>query len=343
VIFSLSHHANYRCRHAGACCTAGWNIPVDRSRQNAIGVAVLVPGSDGACTYYDRASGLCRIHRDHGPAVLPVSCQQFPRLSLLDRRGTFITLSHFCPTAAAALDSDVPLTIVAAPPAFAPDAHYDGLDAREAWPPLLRPDAMFDLNSYSGWEAWMVTTLDQASTADGALGRIAATAARLRQWRGDHGSFAEWTNEVLATPAAASDDSPRYAALCETEALRTIAGFGHGAPAAIFDEGEPRRAMASAWRDALSAECERIVCRYLASKAFASWSAYQGRGVRTLVAELYATLTVVRGHLMTLREQPRPKPERELVLEAIRRADLLLVHGIERERFTKWLGMVERT
>ncbi|MGE5360921.1 MAG: hypothetical protein ACM3NQ_18035, partial [Bacteroidales bacterium] len=26
---SLSIHAHYSCRHSGACCTAGWPIPVE--------------------------------------------------------------------------------------------------------------------------------------------------------------------------------------------------------------------------------------------------------------------------------------------------------------------------
>ena len=28
-VFALSIHADYRCRHSGACCTADWDVPVE--------------------------------------------------------------------------------------------------------------------------------------------------------------------------------------------------------------------------------------------------------------------------------------------------------------------------
>ena len=56
--------------------------------------------------------------------MLPESCFQFPRRTLVDERGTFVTLSHFCPTAAAMLaDAAEPLTIV---------AESSGVSSREA-------------------------------------------------------------------------------------------------------------------------------------------------------------------------------------------------------------------
>ena len=29
AVFALSIHADYRCRHSGACCTADWDVPVE--------------------------------------------------------------------------------------------------------------------------------------------------------------------------------------------------------------------------------------------------------------------------------------------------------------------------
>ena len=60
-----------------------------------------------------------------------------------DPRGTFITLSHFCPTAASQLfREDVPLAIVESPASF-PPADYDGLTVTgDDLPPLLRPDGV---------------------------------------------------------------------------------------------------------------------------------------------------------------------------------------------------------
>ena len=54
-----------------------------------------------------------------GEPMLPATCGHFPRLAVRDARGTFVSLSHFCPTAAATLfREDVLLEIVEHPQAF---------------------------------------------------------------------------------------------------------------------------------------------------------------------------------------------------------------------------------
>src|SRR4051812_31291768 len=187
-VFALSIHADYRCRHSGACCTADWDVPVEvalyRSLDEALHSARLVPAieapeasaslivdgdlpddaaamvartSTGDCVFYHRGSGLCVIHRDLGEPMLPATCRHFPRLAVRDTRGTFISLTHYCPTAAASLfREDVPIEIVRAPAAF-PEAAYEGLVIEgEDWPPLLRPDVLADPDSYTAWERHMV-------------------------------------------------------------------------------------------------------------------------------------------------------------------------------------------
>jgi hypothetical protein len=184
VTFSLSIHADYRCRHAGACCTAGWEIPVELHRQPLIGAATLP--TEGGCRFFD-ADGhrLCALQRDHGHDALPMACQQFPRRPLLDDRGTHIGLSHFCPTAASMLfRDDVPLEIVRNPPAFPADGHYEGMDARGALPPLLAPDVLMDLDSYSAWEREAVSLFARDDwTADQALSALSSATAALSKWR----------------------------------------------------------------------------------------------------------------------------------------------------------------
>jgi len=70
----------------------------------------------------------------------------FPRIVLHDARGTFISLSHFCPTAASLLfESTGEAVIVQAPAALSDIGELDGLDARHVWPPLLRPNMLMDL------------------------------------------------------------------------------------------------------------------------------------------------------------------------------------------------------
>jgi len=184
VTYSLSIHADYRCRHAGACCTAGWEIPVEVHRQPRVGTATL--STAGGCRFFDAAGlRLCALHRDHGHDALPMACQQFPRRALIDDRGTHIALSHFCPTAASMLfRDDVRLEIVANPPAFPGDARYEGLDARAALPPLLAPDVLMDLDSYTAWEREAVCLFARDDwTADQALAALAAATATLSKWR----------------------------------------------------------------------------------------------------------------------------------------------------------------
>jgi hypothetical protein len=182
--FCLSIHADYRCRHAGACCTAGWEIPVELHRQPLVGAATL--STAGGCRFFDAGGQrLCALHRDHGHDALPMACQQFPRRALLDDRGTHIGLSHFCPTAASMLfREDVPLEIVANPPAFPVADHYEGMDARGALPPLLAPDVLMDLDSYSAWEREAVSLFARDDwTADQALAALTSTTVALSKWR----------------------------------------------------------------------------------------------------------------------------------------------------------------
>lgn len=89
--------------------------------------AIVARTAGGDCVFYHRSSGLCVIHRDAGEDRLPSTCRHFPRLALRDGRGTFMSLTHYCPTAAAMLfRDDVPIEIVEGPAAF-PPAEYDGL------------------------------------------------------------------------------------------------------------------------------------------------------------------------------------------------------------------------
>jgi len=169
-------HADYACRHTGRCCTSGWAIPVeaplhralsaaltagrlqvpagsgadtpapfqDREPRPADAAAILATHASGACVFFDGPpANLCALQRQGGVAWLPASCRHFPRVALLDGRGTSITLSHYCPTAARQLfRTDVPLAITTAPAAFPSDVDYEGFDARDTWPPLLRPGVL---------------------------------------------------------------------------------------------------------------------------------------------------------------------------------------------------------
>ena len=171
---ALSFHATYRCRHSGACCTSNWPIPIEADRLARVRAALasgslrvprsgaadifthettddgaLLGVSHNACVFFDVGAGhLCAIQRVLGHDALPLACRQFPRVTVADPRGISVTLSHYCPTAAAMLASESPVTVVTSAAAFPNDGEYVGLDATTSLPPMLRPGVLMD------WESW---------------------------------------------------------------------------------------------------------------------------------------------------------------------------------------------
>src|SRR6266576_7218789 len=52
AVYALSIHADYKCRHSGACCTADWDVPVElplyRSLDEALTAGRVAPAADAA-------------------------------------------------------------------------------------------------------------------------------------------------------------------------------------------------------------------------------------------------------------------------------------------------------
>jgi len=196
----LSFHASYQCRRSGACCRAGWTIPFDRQELQTAQALALTSGTirrsgdggvaamaeNGSCSFLedDGDRHTCEIHRVGGHGALPLACRMFPRQVLHDARGTFISLSHFCPTALAMLfDDDHPVAIVDAPFPLAGDGELDGLNAREVWPPVLRPGVMMDLDSFAQWERQGVELLTREGVAPRtSLSSLAQATAVIQRW-----------------------------------------------------------------------------------------------------------------------------------------------------------------
>ena len=150
--------------------------------------------ADGACVFFDRDDGrLCAIHRELGADALPERVPAVPaRRRSTTRAARRISLSHFCPTAAALLvrRRTRDFAIVAAPPlALGGDA--EGLDARDALPPLLAPGMLMDLDGYDAWErarASRVLGRGDARRAPRALDRDRRRDARgCSDWRPERG------------------------------------------------------------------------------------------------------------------------------------------------------------
>lgn len=384
-MFALTIHRDYVCRRSGACCTSGWRIPVEtpthaalttalltgrlrvlvretpalRSATDAIG-ALLPPhdgvpdgcsswlglDGDGRCLFYETGHGTCAIHRQLGHGALPESCRQFPRVSLTDARGTFVTLSHYCPTAARLLlRTDVELGIERDPPMAAATGSLEGLDARDALPPLVRPGLAHDLPSYDAWERGVVALLARDDLApEQALVGIANAAERVRRWRPADGALATYAEWTLARHADVPCADDVLAATHPSAAPRLWLLAQSAVPAGVAAPSLPDD-VETAWNELAARDWPTFsaaVRHYLAARSFASWVAYQGQGLRTLVASLFVALGVLRVEAARACAADGRALGTDRFLEAVRMADLLLVHLVSPQALADRLAPVER-
>ena len=221
----LTFHARYACRDSGACCTAGWPIPVEADRLATMAAAVdegrLVPPSltrplwlqpadapastpallqfdERGCVFYEaRDGGRCRVHRALGHAALPLACRQFPRVSVVDPRGESVTLSHYCPTAAGLLDDGLGIAITAEPAAFPADTENVGLDVRTSLPPLLAPKMLMDWDAWWEWERRAVDTIARLESPERALAALSVAVESVRLWTPDDGPLLTQIDEAF--------------------------------------------------------------------------------------------------------------------------------------------------
>ncbi len=168
---------------------------------------VLATDSSGRCIFLE-ADKHCAIHRQLGPESLPSACRDFPRVVTLTPLGVSITLSHYCPTAASMLvtprdarrasPEGISLRILENPPGFPPSWPYEGLDARDALPPLLRPGVLMDWPSLERWEEFAVSVVgDERRSPEAALDVLAGAAESARRWTPADGAFDEYFLTVL--------------------------------------------------------------------------------------------------------------------------------------------------
>lgn len=341
-MLALSIHADYACRHSGRCCGTAWDVPAEAEARTAIeaGIAagrlpmldafeagsppagyagVLRKGADGACVWLDLETRLCTVHARLGAAVLPVTCRQFPRIPRTGPRGVAITLSHYCPTAARMLlREDVPLTVVEHPAAF-PAGAYEGLEADE-WPPLLAGRVLMDDDAFEAWEALLVSRCAAAPTMWTALAAMRQDAAALAAWRPGEAALTDVVRhragvamEAVEPPEAAWIRSRAEDARGVSPGARPFVG-----PTAL-----------DAALGALAA-FDRPARRFLAGHAFASWCAYQGRGIAAQVRGVETAGAVLVLETARALHAARDFGE-EAFLEAVAAADFLLRHQASRE------------
>jgi Fe-S-cluster containining protein len=293
----LSLHAAYGCRERGACCTAGWPIPIEadalaRAERAIAAGSIDVPASvrmifvrpadapaetpallathDDRCVFHARSGTTrCSLHRALGHAALPLACRQFPRISVVDPRGVSITLSHYCPTAAGLLEAAAPLRIVEGAAGFPMDGEYVGLDVRDALPPALRSDMLMDWESWWQWESESVALLGSQTDPREALARLFVAVEHVRKWSPGNGPL---TARVMsAFEAARTPDHPPVA-------LRVFEVVAAGVLATVPTEFQPQAEAALGRRTATTAS--RVHIAFLAAHAFANWTAHLGDDLR---------------------------------------------------------------
>lgn len=350
--------------------------PSDRHFRRVPGLshgARVILGTDpaGSCVFREprRARpGSCTVHRDLGEEALPSACRHFPRVVTLSPLGVSVTLSHYCPTAAGMLfviprsfvspsdeESagpasilDSALAIVENPEAFPAQWPYEGLDARKALPPLLRPGVLMDWPSLERWERFAVSVLaEEGRSPEAALDVLAAAAEEARRWTPADGPFAPFFEKGLLSPRALSFRRASVAPGDEESACvgmtpawqLTAECVPPGAPRPATPEGldeADERWVAPTW-PTLSLP----IRRWLATKAFASWIALQGDGLRTTVAFLRVALGVLRAEAARGAAEASRRLDADRLLEAVRRTDLLLVHLADPEALARRISRGE--
>lgn len=286
----LSFHAGYRCRHSGVCCTSNWPIPVEADRLAAIQAAfasgrlrrtgdssapafvtsadapsetpALLGTRNGRCVFHE--SDRCAIHTALGHDALPLACRQFPRASVIDPRGVSVTLSHYCPTAAHLLtrDGDVDSAdpIVINPPSFPATGEYVGLDARTAWPPLLRSDLLMDWESWWEIERRAVALFLRNEDVDASLATLRGAVREIAQWAPGDGTLMKRVAHAFETAAPVAALNPDSLV---ADALARVP--------------EPFQQQAR-WPSRVATD-ELTARRFLAAHAFASWAIHTREGL----------------------------------------------------------------
>lgn len=318
--FWLNFHVDYACRDSGMCCSSGWPIPVERALVPAIDEAIakniiplrvepwliadqdapedvagiLAARPNGHCVFFEAGRPGCAIHD-----VKPAGCMHFPYVCLIDQRGVHVTLSHYCPTAAAMLfEHRGPAAIVEGP---TPGGHEDveGLDARESLPPACA--GATDGNPISP----RLMCFDELTT-----------------WERDqiaHARIDELRPEDVALFNAARTTVPAPWSWPEVpEHIEEIWWS----------------AVAPAWH-----RFEDVLTNYAAAKLFASWSLYLGDGVEAAAHSARIASAVLRIECARQCAFFQRPLDRELLTEAIRQADLLLVHYADPQRLAAIASM----
>jgi hypothetical protein len=210
-------------------------------------------------------------------------------------------LSHYCPTAAALLDAETSgePAIAINPPRFPVSGEYIGLDARRAWPPLVRRNLLMDWDAWWECERLAVDLLLSDLDADPsiALTRLRTAVDDLRRWSPANGP--------LGARVADAFDRARQSAPAPVRANPALVD---AAIAAIPNDIRPPRFPGHVETS------NRAAHRFLAAHAFANWAIHSERGLSAWIASIDAAAALLDAGA------------------GVRQADLILRHFADHER-----------
>jgi Fe-S-cluster containining protein len=348
---ALAFHALYRCRHAGVCCTSGWTIPVEaplyRSLKSALEwgqlrpdgphhaddlfetaadlphgePAVLRRRADGSCVFFEGGRGnLCAIQRQTDHSHLPSACRHFPRVALIDPRGTFVTLSHVCPTAARMLLDDGDAEVVTSGPVIDRHLALEGLDASDALPPLLTPDLLWDWDGWDRWERGAVRLLARADRApEVSMAGLRESVETLRAWRPAEGPLEDAVAAALDRGSGVTEPL-----ILSDASMRALCGF---IEASIPDALKPSGLGATPIFDVPGWDrWGGPVGRYLSARAFANWVGYYGVDLRTWFASILAAYAALRASAAARIQAGAAPDDSDVLVQAFGDADRLMLH-----------------
>ena len=347
----LSFHSDYACANTGVCCSSGWDIAVEVSAERSLkrrlsadsrrfpnGTDGFEPMADpppgcqsvlrrsavtGACWFRDEADGRCAVHREFGEVSLPSACRQFPRVCVLEPDCVALSLTHYCPTAAALLfRPGAGFRVDESPKSFPPAWPYEGLDARSAYSPFLRPGVLL---GYDGLRALESEVLMALSAPDifGAIQRVRWVVNAAHAWTPSAGGLVE-----LIRHSRAGEVVP----------------FVPRDPRAVLNASLPRGTRIDAalpeWDGRVGQIGETVdlaLRRYIAARFFGSWITFLADDLMTTAAYLDLCLNTV---LLFAGARSADEPELSRWKEAIRSSDLWLMHHCDPDLIARNCGRV---
>ena len=216
--------------------------------------------------------------------------------------------------------------------------HLESLDARDAWPPLLRPGVLAGLEAYDRWEHRVLNTYLAAPTAGRggaaqALARVVRWTEVIRAWKPAQGAL----EVAVAKPWSPSDALPRMPQ--GEDASARLRALRHDLMSRV-----PRQWQAADWprglTDATSGgppvsrqQAEAALARYLAVRLCGSWVAYQGGGLRSVVASLVSSFALAS---LALASGGSGTITLGQLTSALRASDWLQLHLLDREVWAAW-------